>query len=91
MQICIITWIQELWKPYFFTCRSKEMIEIYKSVYCLRQRLLSLKDGTKIKKSSGMDISGEQSSSEHSEEEESSLLQQEASSNGELVYALFET
>ena len=63
------------------------MIEIYKSVYCLRQQLLSLKEETKIKKSSGMDIYGEQSSSEHSEEEESSLLQQEASSSGRLVYA----
>ena len=63
------------------------MIEIYKSVYCLRQQLLSLKEETKIQKSSGMDIYGEQSSSEHSEEEESSLLQQEASNSGKLVYA----
>ena len=63
------------------------MIEIYKSVYCLRQQLLSLKEGTKIKKSSGMDIYGEQSSSEHSEEEESSLLQQEALSSGEQIHS----
>lgn len=63
------------------------MIEIYKSVYCLRQQLLSLKEGPKIKTSSGMDILGEQSSCEHSEEEESSSLQQEASGSGKQVNA----
>jgi len=62
------------------------MIEIYKSVYSLRQQLLSFKEGPKMKKlTSGMD--GAQSSSEHSEEEESSLSQQEASSSGKQVYA----
>lgn len=61
------------------------MIEIYKSVYSLRQQLLSFKEGPKMKKSSTMD--GAQSSSEHSEEEESSLSQQEASSSGKQVYA----
>ena len=66
---------------YSFTRRSNEMIEMYKSVYCLRQQLLSLKgEGTKIKKSSGIDTSGE-----HFEEEESPLLQQEASSSGKLL------
>ena len=63
------------------------MIEVYKSVYCLRQQLLFLKEGPEIKKSSGMDINGEQPSSEHSEEKESSLLQQEPSSSGKQVYA----
>lgn len=56
------------------------MIEIYKSVYSLRQQLLSFKEGPKMKKStSGMD--GAQSSSDTAQS------QQEASSSGKQVYA----
>ena len=60
----------------FFLFRSKEIIEIYRNVYRVRQQLLSLKEGLEIKKSSGMDIHCEQSSGEHSEDEESAPFQQ---------------
>ena len=55
-------------------CRSKEMVEVYRSVYHLRQQLLSLKEGLEIKKSTGVDQSvGEQSDSSDAEEESTSL------------------
>lgn len=60
-------------------CRSKEMIEVYRSVYHLRQQLLSLKEGLEIKKSTGMDHSIREQSDSSDAEEESTSLQTKAS------------
>ena len=60
-------------------CRSKEIIEVYRSVYHLRQQLLSLKDGLEIKKSTGMDHSLRERSDSSDAEEESTSLQTKAS------------
>lgn len=70
---------------YFF--RSKEMFEVYKNVYRLRQQLLALKEGFEIKKSTSMDMHCEGSSTEHSdfpppEEDKSAHLQQQGSGIG---------
>lgn len=75
--VVLTTWKHNLGNLFVF--RSKEVIEIYKSVYHLRQQLFSLKEELEIKKSSSMDIHYEHSSSEHSEEEDISPLQQQVS------------
>ena len=54
------------------------MIEVYRSVYRVRQELLSLKEGLEVKKSSGVGADshrscGEQSDSSDAEEESASL------------------
>lgn len=61
--------------------RSKEMTEAYRSVYCLRQQLLSLKEGLEIKKSTGHQSLAEQSDSSDAEEESGSLQTKASGTN----------
>lgn len=55
-----------------FRYRSKEMIEVYRSVYRVRQQLLSIKVGLEVKVSTGTDADHQQSDSSDGEEDSAS-------------------
>ena len=55
-----------------FLYRSKEMIEVYRSVYRVRQQLLSIKVGLEVKVSAGTDADHQQSDSSDGEEDSAS-------------------